>query len=93
MYRFVKGETDYQLGVGETNYFLSEYAIRGSEVIEQVIELDSLEAQKLFDLLLENNKEENRVYRYNFFFDNCSTRPRDILIKSINGTKIGRAHV
>ena len=38
-------------------------------------------AQKLYHehirLLQENYLPENRVYRYNFFYDNCATRPRD----------------
>ena len=70
LYRFIKGETDYQLGVVETGYFLTEYAMRGSEVTEQTINLTSAESEHLFNLVKENYKEENRVYRYNFFFDN-----------------------
>ena len=27
-----------------------------------------------------------RIYRYNFFYDNCATRPRDLIEKSIDGT-------
>ena len=85
LYRFIKGETDYQLGVVETGYFLTEYAMRGSEVTEQTINLTPAESEHLFNLVKENYKEENRVYRYNFFFDNCSTRPRDIILKSVSG--------
>ena len=85
LYRFVKGETDYQLGATETDYFITDYAMRGSRVTEQVINLNQEEANRLFELLKENYKKENRVYRYNFFFDNCSTRPKDIIIKSIDG--------
>ena len=32
-----------------------------------------------------NLRPENRIYRYNFFYDNCSTRPRDIVEKCVNG--------
>ena len=34
----------------------------------------------------ENYRPENRVYRYNFFYDNCATRPRDQIERAINGT-------
>ena len=37
-------------------------------------------------LLEENYRPENRIYRYNFFYDNCATRPRDLIEKSIDGT-------
>lgn len=32
-----------------------------------------------------NNRPENRVYRYNFFFDNCATRPAAIIENQTNG--------
>ena len=37
-------------------------------------------------LLTENYRPENRVYRYNFFYDNCATRPRDQIERAVNGT-------
>jgi hypothetical protein len=37
---------------------------------------------KLIELLEENYKPENRVYRYDFFYDNCSSRVRDIILKA-----------
>ena len=35
-YKFIKGETDYQLGIYDTRYFLPEYAQRNSMVWEQI---------------------------------------------------------
>jgi hypothetical protein len=35
--------------------------------------------------LIENLLPENKVYRYNFFYDNCSLRPRDIIERCITG--------
>lgn len=84
IYRFVKGETDYQLGVTEFPYFTMEYAMRGSRVTEQVLNVSPEEAARIFKALLKNYQPENRVYRYNFFFDNCSTRPRDIVAANLN---------
>lgn len=51
--RFVKGETDYQLGVTPYIYFESEYAMRGSSVYQQVLNLTEAEKQRLYDLLRE----------------------------------------
>lgn len=85
IYRFVKGETDYQLGVMNFQDYIIEYQMRGSEVVEQVLNLTSEEKSRIWTFLLKNYEPQNRVYRYNFFFDNCSTRPRDIIEKSVDG--------
>ncbi len=84
-YKFIKGETDYQLGVYETALFLPEYEARNSMVWEQVLNLNPIEKKQLFKLLVQNYQPENRVYRYNFIFDNCATRPRDKIIEALNG--------
>ena len=84
-YKFIKGETDYQLGVNQTEFFLPEYASRNSMVWEQVLNLTPTEKRNLINLLLENYKPENRVYRYNFVFDNCATRPRDKIFEALHG--------
>lgn len=85
IYRFVKGETDYQLGIMPYPYFESEYALRGSSVYQQVLNLTQAEKLKLLELLEENYLPENRIYRYNYFYDNCTTRARDQIEKCIQG--------
>jgi len=84
-YKFIKGETDYQLGVYDTRNFLPEYAQRNSMVVEQVLNLSPAEKRDLFALLMQNYLPENRTYRYNFIFDNCATRPRDKILASLHG--------
>lgn len=74
--RFIKGETDYELGVYNSVYFFPEYEERNSQVTEQELNLTQEEKQRLLDALLLNYQPENREYRYNFIFDNCATRPR-----------------
>lgn len=82
LYRFVKGETDYMLAMYPTDIFLEQYRQENRCVTEQVLNLDSLQAQKAFELVLENLKPENKIYRYNYLFDNCATRPLTIIEKS-----------
>lgn len=84
-YKFIKGETDYQLGIYDTRNFLPEYAQRNSMVVEQVLNLSSTEKRELFNLLMQNYDPGNRTYRYNFIFDNCATRPRDKILASLHG--------
>ena len=86
--RFVKGETDYQLGVIPFAYFEAEYAMRGSSVYQQVLNLTNDEKELLINLLKENYLPANRVYRYNYFYDNCTTRARDKIEESIQGKVI-----
>ena len=83
LYRFVKGETDYILGTTDFNYFVWEYESRHSAVVEQVLNLTGEERQSLFDALMLNALPENRTYRYNYFFDNCSTRPRIMIENAV----------
>lgn len=85
IYRFVKGETDYQLGVIPYIYFAREYATRGSDVYQQVLNLTPEENARLWASLEENYLPENRIYRYNYFYDNCTTRARDRIEASIDG--------
>lgn len=86
VWRFTLGKTDYILGATRIRNFLREYRERGSEVYAQQLNLSQDEAKKLYQLLLENCREENRVYRYNFLFNNCATMALDKIEESINGT-------
>ena len=79
VWNFVLGNTDYMLGVIEYPYFVQEYAMRGSGVVEQVLNLDSIQTDRLFALLRDNYRPINRVYRYNYFYNNCTTKARDII--------------
>lgn len=83
--RFVFGLTDYELGPIPFQPFCSYYQQWGSSVTEQVLNLTNEEKMRLKAALAENLKSENRIYRYNYFYDNCSTRPRDIVEKCLNG--------
>ena len=77
--RFALGETDYQLGVTNYERFAAEYYYLERDVWQQELNLTVQEKEKLIMLLEENYRPENRIYRYNFFYDNCATRPRDLI--------------
>lgn len=83
--KFIKGETDYQLGIVNTQIFLSEYIQRNSYVWEQKLNLTPNEKKALISSLIENYEPQNRIYRYNFIYDNCATRPRDKILKTNHG--------
>ena len=83
--RFVFGLTDYELAAIPFEYFWPYYQKWGSSVMEQVLNLTNDEKRILKKALAENLEPENKVYRYNYFYDNCSTRPRDIIENCVNG--------
>ena len=83
--RFVFGLTDYELGGFPYQYFKQEYRRWGSMVTEQVLNLTAAEKQKLQQALEENLRDENRIYRYNYFYNNCTTKARDIIEQCIAG--------
>lgn len=87
-YNFIRGKTDYVLGVNTFNEFIYEYEYKGQEVIEQELNLSISEKQQLYNALFINALPENMRYRYNYLFDNCATRPRDMIENYIDGSII-----
>lgn len=85
IYRFAKGETDYKLGGMSFQDYVIEYEMRGSEVTELVLNLQLDEKERIWEALVVNIQPENQIYRYNFFFDNCATRPVVLVEKQLNG--------
>lgn len=88
VWRFILGETDYMAGAVDYSSFIEEYRLRGAGVTEQIIPLDSLQKEQLLRALITNCRMENRVYRYNYFYNNCTTKIRDILTKHIGAGNI-----
>jgi Domain of unknown function (DUF4105) len=82
-WKFAKGHLDYMLGVYNYNVFIRDYFLERRSVISQKVNLNQVEKLRLMLLLRENMKPENRNYRYDFLYDNCSTRIRDIIEKLI----------
>lgn len=88
VYRFAKGKLEYMLGAYPYERFLREYISEGRSVWSQKLNLTTAEKEKLFVLINENMKPENVRYRYDFFFDNCATRVRDIIMAAATDTVI-----
>ena len=88
VYRFAKGRLDYKLGAYSYARFLEEYISEGRSVWSQKLNLTTAEKERLFILINENLRPENIKYRYDFFFDNCATRVRDIVAASAADTVI-----
>ena len=83
--RFVFGLTDYELGAYPYKYFVEEYRRFGSMVTEQVLNFTDEEKSAIHEALAINLRPENKIYRYNFFYSNCTTKARDIIEQCIKG--------
>ena len=83
--RFVLGMTDYRMGIQAMDDFLAQYSYEGRGVVEQVLNLSPKDKDVIYEALQENMKPENVVYRYNYFFDNCTTRARDMIVNHLHG--------
>ena len=80
--KFIKGKLLYYVDTSSMDSFMYEYEFFKRGVTEQVINISCNEKQKLLAALYENIKKENREYRYDFNYDNCTTRLRDMLEKA-----------
>ena len=83
--RFIFGLTDYQMGICPFVEFCREYAMEGRTVVQQTLGLTADEKASIIAALMENARPENVVYRYNFFYDNCTTRVRDMVKSHLSG--------
>lgn len=81
---FAKGKLHYILARHRTNDFLDSYREEGRWVHEQTLHFSNPEKQKIFQLLEENAKPENRTYPYDFFYNNCATKIIDVLSAATN---------
>lgn len=77
--KFCRGKLLYYLNVEPTRAFERGNLYERRAMQEQLLNLQPTERQRLFQLLQENAREENRYYKYDFFYDNCATRIRDIV--------------
>jgi hypothetical protein len=77
--KFIRGQLNYKLSVTSFEYFLLEYRYEGRGVSEQVLNLNQEEKQSIYDFLQVNRQPGNEYYLYDFFYDNCATRIRDIV--------------
>ena len=86
--RFVFGLTDYEMGIEPFETFCRQYRYYGSSVTQQVLNLTNEEKWSIVKAVNINYMPENSVYRYNYFYDNCTTRAVDMLT-----THLSDAHV
>jgi hypothetical protein len=82
---FMLGIMDYQLGVMPPNWEFGRYQQEERTIWQDRINLTRAQKETLYKRLAWNIREENLVYAYDYFFDNCTTRVRDYLNEALQG--------
>ncbi len=75
---FARGRNDYLLAVYNFSDFKGPYLRDNRYIHEQILQLTQDQKQKIFDFLIWNAQSENRTYRYDYFYNNCSSKVRDV---------------
>ncbi|MCS6824289.1 MAG: DUF4105 domain-containing protein [Cytophagaceae bacterium] len=79
--KFTMGKLRYMLSTERMKDMYAVGYFENRSIYQQVINLSVSQKQKLFEFLENNAREENKYYRYDFYYDNCATRLRDALTK------------
>lgn len=83
--KFGTGKLMYFLATNDYQAFLYAYYRNGQAIYLQELNLTNKEKYTLLNNIRINDQDENRYFRYDFFRDNCATRIRDIVVKSMDG--------
>lgn len=84
LWNFMTGNPRYMLAVQEFEVFIWAYQMDGRGVQEQTLNLSPRQTLTLCWQLMQQASPEYREYYYNFYFNNCATKPRDLILKYAN---------
>lgn len=78
-FKFARGKLPYKIVANYFDDFYKNYVFQNRTIKEQFLNLNQIEKQQLFEYLQFNLQPENKYYKYDFFYDNCATKIRDVL--------------
>ena len=79
--KFVRGKLDYFLSVSDFSNFMYEYTVTHRSVTEQELLIPNHTKNEIQETILINLSDKNRYYKYDFLYNNCTSRVKDILAK------------
>lgn len=82
--KFAKGKLLYALSIEPYDNFKNRYIRENRWIKEQTLNLTYTEKRALFDFLIQNARPENKNYKYDFFYDNCATKIRDVVVQALD---------
>ena len=83
--RFLKGLLFYQMAGDSLRQVLLDARSWNRTVTAQELNLSDAQKDSVLSAIRINARPENVVYRYDYFIDNCATKPRDILNRALSG--------
>ncbi len=83
---FFIGNMDYRLNISPPEQEFNLYRNQQRTVWQDKLNLNNPQKVRLYRRLMWNTQPENIPYTYQYFTDNCTTRPRDYLDESLGGT-------
>ena len=86
--KFIRGKLNYMISEDSYDDFMEEYRETQRSVTEQDLNLNDEEKKWVIRFLYNNYLPQNRNYKYDFLYDNCATRIRDILFNKISGVSL-----
>src|SRR5258705_7908780 len=76
---FARGNLNYMVDAYPYPDYRSYYIEHHRFIHEQVLNLTSLQKQLVFDYLVWNIRPQNQYYSYDYFYNNCATKVRDVI--------------
>jgi hypothetical protein len=85
--KFMQGKLNYFLSRYDFDRMMFNYQYLNQTLYEQVLNLDYEQKKDIYYFINRNYLPENRFYLYDFFYDNCSSRIRDVF-QTVLGKKL-----
>lgn len=84
--KFIRGKLLYYLSTDDFHSFVLENQQDNRGITEQILNLSCEQKRNIIGLLEANMMAQNRFYKYDFLFDNCTTRLRDLVEQASDST-------
>ena len=82
---FARGKLNYLQGKANYNNLVNFYKQQNRSIKEQILNLSAEEKQSVYKFLETNYAKNQGAYLYDFFYDNCATKIRDVIENATNG--------
>jgi len=82
---FARGKLNYLQGKANYNNLVNFYKQQNRSIKEQTLNLSAEEKQSVYTFLETNYAKNQGAYLYDFFYDNCATKIRDVIENATNG--------
>jgi hypothetical protein len=79
---FLRGDLNYFLSISDYNTFFRNTVDEKRGIVEQLLDLSYPERKEMYNALEKQYQSRDRFYRYDFLYDNCATRVRDVIFNT-----------